>query len=155
MFATTYTTIAIYVMSRSTFCNIYTEHLQHNFETSETLQTYSCNIQFQRNISLLFGRIEVHRRVEFTGVELVGSVEIAHSGGEGHDRSGGDGRDGSPHSAGGARDVRGVSSASSCVWTSSIIPAVVSCARASSAPAMANWADGARDMCRQAPPGLP
>jgi hypothetical protein len=34
-------------------------------------------MRFQRNISLLLGRMEDHRRVEFTGVELTGSAEIA------------------------------------------------------------------------------
>jgi len=29
------------------------KHLQHIFETSETLETYICNIRFQHNISLL------------------------------------------------------------------------------------------------------
>jgi hypothetical protein len=32
---------------------------------------------FQRNISLLLERMEDRRRVEFTGVELTGSTEIA------------------------------------------------------------------------------
>jgi hypothetical protein len=32
---------------------------------------------FQRNISLLLGRIETRRRVEFTGVELAGGADLA------------------------------------------------------------------------------
>jgi hypothetical protein len=43
--------------------NICMKHLQH---TSETLETHACNMRFQRNISLLLGRIEARRRVEFT-----------------------------------------------------------------------------------------
>jgi hypothetical protein len=67
------------------------KQLQHTFETSATLETYVWNMLFQRNISLLFGRMEDRRRVEFTGVELAGSAEIVapvekamegHSGGE-------------------------------------------------------------------------
>jgi hypothetical protein len=44
------------------FCNIHTEHLQHTSDTSKTLETYSCNISFQRNICLLLGRLKAHRR---------------------------------------------------------------------------------------------
>jgi hypothetical protein len=43
------------------FCNIYLKHLRH------TSETYSCDMRFQRNISLLLGRIEAHHRVVFTG----------------------------------------------------------------------------------------
>jgi hypothetical protein len=51
------------------------KHLQH---TSETLETDACNIRFQANISLLLGRIETHRHVEFTGgAEIVAPVEKA------------------------------------------------------------------------------
>jgi hypothetical protein len=32
---------------------------------------------FQRNISLLLGRMETHRRVEFTGIELTGGADLA------------------------------------------------------------------------------
>ena len=39
------------------FCNIDVKHLQNTFETSETLETYA----FQRNITLLLGRMEAHR----------------------------------------------------------------------------------------------
>ena len=49
------------------FCNIRMKHLQHTSKTSETLETYACNMCFQRNISLLLGRMEARRRVEFTG----------------------------------------------------------------------------------------
>jgi hypothetical protein len=38
------------------FYNIYLKHLQH---TSETLETYACNMRFQRNITLLLGRMEL------------------------------------------------------------------------------------------------
>ena len=59
------------------FCNILMKHLQHPFETSETLETYFCNMRFQRNISLLFGRMEARRRVKFTDVELAGGADLA------------------------------------------------------------------------------
>jgi hypothetical protein len=51
--------------------------LQHPYEI---LETYVCNMCFQRNISLLLGRIEAHQRVEFTGVELAAPVEKAAAG---------------------------------------------------------------------------
>jgi hypothetical protein len=44
------------------FCNVYMEHLQHTSDTSKTLETYSCNISFQRNICLLLGRLKARRR---------------------------------------------------------------------------------------------
>jgi hypothetical protein len=53
------------------------KHLQHPFGTSETLETYFCNMRFQRNISLLLRRMEARWRVEFTSVELVGGAELA------------------------------------------------------------------------------
>jgi hypothetical protein len=37
------------------FCNIYMKHLQYIPETFETIETYSYNMRFQRNISLLLG----------------------------------------------------------------------------------------------------
>jgi hypothetical protein len=40
------------------------KHLKH---TSETIETYSCNMHFQRNISLLLGIMEARRYVVFTG----------------------------------------------------------------------------------------
>ena len=51
--------------------------MQHTSETSDILETYACNIRFQRNTFLLLGGMEAHRRVEFTGVELAGGTEIA------------------------------------------------------------------------------
>jgi hypothetical protein len=60
------------------FCNIHMEHLQHTSEIFETIKTYSCNIRFQCNISLLLGRMEAHRCVVFTG----GSGPAALVGGE-------------------------------------------------------------------------
>jgi hypothetical protein len=58
------------------FCNIDIKHLQHTYATFETLETDACNMRFQRNISLLLGRMEARRRVEFIGAELAGGVEI-------------------------------------------------------------------------------
>ena len=49
------------------FCNIYMKHLQHTSETYEILETYACNVRFQRNISMLLGRMEECTHVEFTG----------------------------------------------------------------------------------------
>jgi hypothetical protein len=51
-------------------CNIYVQplqHMQHPYETlathtSEILETYACNMHFHHNISLLFRRMEAHRR---------------------------------------------------------------------------------------------
>jgi hypothetical protein len=51
------------------FCNIQMKHLQHTYETSETLE-YIClqhTLSAQRNISFLLGRMEGRRHVEFTG----------------------------------------------------------------------------------------
>jgi hypothetical protein len=48
------------------FCNIRMKNLQYTSKTSETLETYACNMRFQRNISLLLRRTEACRRVEFT-----------------------------------------------------------------------------------------
>ena len=59
------------------FCNIDTRQLQHNYETFETLDTDACNMRFQHKISLVLGRMEARRRVEFTGIELAGGAEIA------------------------------------------------------------------------------
>ena len=47
------------------FCNIDIKHLQHSSETFETIETHACNMQFQRNISLMLGRMDPRRRVEF------------------------------------------------------------------------------------------
>ena len=42
-------------------CNIKMKHLQHPDETSETLETYACNMGFQRNVILLLGRMDARR----------------------------------------------------------------------------------------------
>jgi hypothetical protein len=48
----------------------------HLYHTSETSETYTRNMRFQRNISLLLGRMQARRHMEFTGasglVTLVG-----------------------------------------------------------------------------------
>ena len=49
------------------FCNIHKKHLQYTFETYETLETYACNMRFQRNIFLVLGRLEARWCAEFTG----------------------------------------------------------------------------------------
>jgi hypothetical protein len=41
------------------------------------LEIYVCNMRFERNISLLLGRIEACRHVKFTSVELAGCTELA------------------------------------------------------------------------------
>jgi hypothetical protein len=46
------------------FCNIHMKHLQH---TSETIETYSCNMCFEHNISLLLIRMETRCCVVFIG----------------------------------------------------------------------------------------
>jgi hypothetical protein len=38
------------------FYNIHMKHLQHTYEIFETFEMYSCNVRFQRKISVLFGR---------------------------------------------------------------------------------------------------
>jgi hypothetical protein len=43
------------------FCNMKMKHLQHPDETSEILEIYLCNMGFQRNVILLFGRMEACR----------------------------------------------------------------------------------------------
>jgi hypothetical protein len=43
------------------FCNIQMKHMQHPNETSETLQTYTCNIRFQRNVTLQLEGMEARR----------------------------------------------------------------------------------------------
>ena len=43
------------------FCSIKMKHLQHPDETSETHETYLCNMGFQRNVILLLGRMEAYR----------------------------------------------------------------------------------------------
>ena len=72
------------------FCNIRMKHLQHTSETSETLETYSCNMRFQRNISLFRNGGSSARRVH--------QCRTRRSGREGHDRFGREGRRGSTRS---------------------------------------------------------
>jgi hypothetical protein len=48
------------------------QHLYENtcnllLKSSETVETYVCNIRFQRNIFMLLERMEAHWRVEFIG----------------------------------------------------------------------------------------
>jgi hypothetical protein len=50
------------------------KHLQHTSETSEILETYVCNMRFQRNISCCLG-MEACRRMDFISVELATPVE--------------------------------------------------------------------------------
>ena len=57
------------------------KHVQHTSETSETLKIYTCNVCFQRNISLLFGRMETHRRAGGSGPR-VACRQLAGVGGE-------------------------------------------------------------------------
>jgi hypothetical protein len=47
------------------FCNIGIKHLQHTSEIFETLEIHACNMQFERTISLLLGRMYPRRHVEF------------------------------------------------------------------------------------------
>jgi hypothetical protein len=51
------TCLAKYARSPIYFCNIHMKQLQHTSETSETLETYTCNMCFHRNISLLRTRV--------------------------------------------------------------------------------------------------
>jgi hypothetical protein len=44
------------------FCNIYIQQLQHTSKTSDTLETYYCNMRFQCSICLVLGRMESRRR---------------------------------------------------------------------------------------------
>jgi hypothetical protein len=50
--------------------------LHHNYETFKAPETDACNVRFQRNISLLFGRMGARWSVEFNGVEITGGGEI-------------------------------------------------------------------------------
>jgi hypothetical protein len=52
------------------FCNIRVKHLQRTTETSETLETYACNMRFQHNITLLLERWRI------VVAELDASVEV-------------------------------------------------------------------------------
>jgi hypothetical protein len=60
------------------FCNIQMKHLQHTSKTSEIIETYSCNMRFQRNISLLLDRMEARRCVVFTGGSGLEVVAARH-----------------------------------------------------------------------------
>jgi hypothetical protein len=55
------------------------KHLQY---TSETIETYVCNMHFQRNISLLLGRMEARQHIEFTGgrrdVATIDQIDFAY-----------------------------------------------------------------------------
>jgi hypothetical protein len=80
-------TLEIYVYSHCNMCNIpiyfyntNIKHLQHTFQTPETLETYVCNMRFQRNISMLLRRMEARLCVEVTGVELASSTHRARWG---------------------------------------------------------------------------
>jgi hypothetical protein len=63
-------TLATYMYNYCNMCNIpiniHMKHLQLTSETSKIIETYACNMHFQRNISLLLRRMEARRRVEFT-----------------------------------------------------------------------------------------
>jgi hypothetical protein len=59
------------------FYNIHMKHLQHTSKTYETLEIYACNAYSVNNISLLLRRMEAHRRVKFTSVELAGGAKLA------------------------------------------------------------------------------
>jgi hypothetical protein len=48
--------------------------MQHLDETSETLETYICNVRFQRNVTLLLERIEVVVAELDAGTEVGGSA---------------------------------------------------------------------------------
>jgi hypothetical protein len=48
--------------------------MQHLDKTSETLETYTCNVRFQRNITLLLERIEVVVAELDAGTEVGGSA---------------------------------------------------------------------------------
>jgi hypothetical protein len=63
------------------FCNIYIKHLQHTFKTSETLKSYSYNMCFLCNISLLLGRMEAHRHLDFTEGSGIGGACRRQAGG--------------------------------------------------------------------------
>jgi hypothetical protein len=145
------------------FCNIHIKHLQRTSETPETLKIYACNMWFQCNISLLLGRMEARRHVEFTVVELVGGAELAapvekamagsvenvaaglHTAQVEHDLCVGELHPGHrelrvggfnpSHGELGRRSMRFVRANSART--------VVSCMRVSSTPAMASWAASA------------
>jgi hypothetical protein len=55
------------------FCDIQIKHMQHLDETAETLETYSYNMRFQRNVTLLF------ERTRLVVVELNTGAEVCNS----------------------------------------------------------------------------
>jgi hypothetical protein len=72
-------TLATYVYSHCNMCNILTyfcdiqmKDMQYPDKTSKTLETYACNMRFQRNVTLQLGGREARRygqrqRMEFAG----------------------------------------------------------------------------------------
>ena len=74
------------------FCNIHMKNLQHTSETSKIIETYSCNMRFQLNISLLLDKMEARQCVVFTGgsgsATLVGCTCTSWKGGIGHTSGG-------------------------------------------------------------------
>jgi hypothetical protein len=44
------------------FCNIQIKHMQHPDKTYETLETFACNMRFQRNVTLVLGRMKARHR---------------------------------------------------------------------------------------------
>jgi hypothetical protein len=81
-------TLATYVYNHGNMCNIpiyfYHIHMKCMQHISETIEAYSCNMHFQRNIFLLLGGMEARRCVVFTG----GSGRTSRKGGIGHTSSG-------------------------------------------------------------------
>ena len=84
----------------------------HTSETTETLETYACNMRFQHNVTLLLRRMELivveldvgaeldaTERAEVASVELIGSTNLN----SGRDRHMECGRDGRRESGRGAR----------------------------------------------------
>ena len=66
-------TFATYVYNHCNICNIliyfyniHTKRLQHTSNTSEILETYACNMHFERNITLLLGRMELIAELDAT-----------------------------------------------------------------------------------------
>jgi hypothetical protein len=85
---------ATYVYNHYNICNIsiyfYNIHMKHLQHTSETIETYSCNMRFQRNTSLLLSKMEARRCVVFT--EGSGPVVLVAGGSGGTTRKVGIGR---------------------------------------------------------------
>ena len=62
------------------------KHLQHTSETFETLETYTWNMCFQHNISLLLGRMEARQCARGSGLAaLVGGGPAAVAARRGED----------------------------------------------------------------------